>query len=77
MRFFVEAYGNPNCPFVQGRLSLEPLIFIDGKLVGWKWSYLEDVLQRRLRDDEIGWNFGMFCDHLRGEPPTSDPGGGE
>ena len=61
VRFFVEAYGNPSCPFVQGRLSLAPLIFVDGKLVGWSWPYLEDVLRRRLKDEEIGWSFGAFC----------------
>jgi hypothetical protein len=77
VRFFVEAYGNPDCPFLQGRLSLEPLIFVEGKLVGWKWSYLADVLQRRLTDEEVGWNFGLFCDQIREEPPTSDPGDSE
>ena len=77
VRFFVEAYGNSSCPFVQGRLSLEPLIFVDGKLVGWRWSYLESVLQRRLKDEEVGWNFGMFCDQIRGEPATSGPGDSE
>jgi hypothetical protein len=62
VRFFVEAYGDPSCPFVQGRLSLEPLIFVDGRLVGWTWPYLEDVLQRRLTNEEVGWNFGTFCE---------------
>ena len=47
---------------MQGRLSLEPLIFVDGKLVGWSWSYLADVVARRLRAEETGWSFGMFCD---------------
>jgi hypothetical protein len=47
---------------VQGRLRLEPLIFVEGKLVGWSWPYLEDVLQRRLKDEETGWNFGTFCE---------------
>ena len=77
VRFFVEAYGDPSCPFIQGRLSLEPLIFVDGKLVGWSWPYLEDVLQRRLRNEEIGWNFGMICGLTPDEPPTSDSGDGE
>jgi hypothetical protein len=62
VRFFVEAYGNPGCPFVQGRLSLEPLIFLDGRLVGWSWPYLEDVLERRLSKEEVGWSFGTFCE---------------
>ena len=73
VRFFVKASGNPDCPFVQGELRLEPLIFVNGKLVGWKWSYLEDVLDRRLLVEETGWNFGAFCDSKRVSPPDANP----
>ena len=62
VRIFVEADGNSDCPFVQGRLILQPLIFVDGKLVGWSWSYLEDVIERRLSNEEVGWSFGTFCE---------------
>ncbi|MEE8165454.1 MAG: hypothetical protein V3T64_07795, partial [Myxococcota bacterium] len=61
------------CPFVQGELRLEPLIFVDDKLVGWKWSYLADVLGRRLSAKETGWGFGAFCDSRRASPPDADP----
>jgi hypothetical protein len=83
VRFFVEATGSSRCPFVQGELKFEPLIFVDGKLVGWKWSYLADVLGRRLTPKETGWEFGAFCDSQRASPaspnasetpsPTTDP----
>ena len=72
VRFFVEASGNPDCPFVQGELRLEPLIFVDDKLVGWKWSYLADVLGRRLSAKETGWEFGAFCDSRRASPPDAE-----
>jgi hypothetical protein len=73
VRFFVEASGDSDCPFVQGELKLEPLIFVDEKLVGWKWSYLADVLDRRLTAKETGWSFGAFCDGRRGDPADADP----
>ena len=73
VRFFVEASGNPDCPFVQGELKLEPLIFVDDKLVGWKWSYLADVLGRRLSAKETGWEFGAFCNSRRIDPPAPKP----
>ena len=73
VRFFVEASGNPECPFVQGELRLEPLIFVDDELVGWKWSYLADALGRRLSAKETSWNFGAFCDGRRVDPPAADP----
>ncbi len=72
VRFFVEATGNPDCPFVQGELRLDPLIFVDDTLVGWKWSYLADVLGRRLSAKETGWEFGAFCDSRRIDPPAAD-----
>jgi hypothetical protein len=73
VRFFVEATGNPDCPFVQGELILEPLIFVENKLVGWRWSYLADVLGERVPRKARRWNFGSFCDGRRGEPPEADP----
>jgi len=73
VRFFVGASGNPRCPFVRGKLRLEPLIFVDDKLVGWKWSYLADVLDRRLTDRETSWEFGAFCDSERIDSPDADP----
>ena len=68
VRFFVAASGDSNCPFVQGKLRLEPLIFVDDKLVGWKWPYLADALGRRLSAKETGWGFGAFCDSKRVSP---------
>ncbi len=73
VRFFVGASGDPDCPFVQGELRLEPLIFVDDKLVGWKWSYLADVLERRLTAKETIWSFGAFCDSRRTSPADADP----
>jgi hypothetical protein len=73
VRFFVGASGNRKCPFVQGSLRLEPLIFVDDELVGWKWSYLADVLDRRLTKKETSWNFGAFCDGKRIDSPDAGP----
>jgi hypothetical protein len=61
LRYAVGLYGEPRCPFVHGDAVLVPLIFFEEKLVGWRWSYMESVLQRRLRDEERGWGFGRFC----------------
>ena len=61
LRYAVALSGDPRCPFVRGEATLVPLIFVEEQLVGWRWSYLESVLQRRLRDDEVGWAFGSFC----------------
>jgi hypothetical protein len=72
VRFFVGASGSPGCPFVQGKLKLEPLIFVDDELVGWKWSYLADVLDRRLTAKETGWEFGAFCDGKPASPADAD-----
>ncbi len=71
-RFFVEAWGVSDCPFVQGRLQLEPLIFLDDQLVGWSWSYLADLLERRLAADETSWSFGVFCDRIGADREASD-----
>jgi len=71
VRFFVAARGNPRCPFVRGELKLEPLIFVHDELVGWEWSYLADVLDRRLTAQETGWEFGAFCDSQRAAPTDS------
>ncbi len=62
VRFFVSASGNSRCPFVQGELELEPLIFFDGKLVGWRWSYLEDVTGEPVPEKTRRWSFGAFCE---------------
>jgi hypothetical protein len=61
LRYTVGLYGESGCPFVHGDAVLVPLIFFEEKLVGWRWSYLESVLQRRLREDEQAWGFGRFC----------------
>jgi hypothetical protein len=61
LRYAVGLHGEPRCPFVHGDAVLIPLIFFEGKLVGWRWSYMESVLQRRLRGEEQAWSFGRFC----------------
>lgn len=61
LRYAVGLYGERRCPFVHGDAVLVPLIFFEEKLVGWRWSYMESVLQRRLREDEQAWTFGRFC----------------
>ena len=60
-RYAIRLYGNGNCPFVRGEADLAPLIFVDSKLVGWRWSYLEDALARRLSAAEKELRFGGFC----------------
>jgi hypothetical protein len=72
VRIYVEATGNPDCPFVQGELRLEPLIFVDDKLVGWRWSYLADVLGERISMEARRWDFGAFCDGRRARPQDAD-----
>jgi hypothetical protein len=61
LRYAVGLDGEPRCPFVHGDALLVPLIFFEEKLVGWRWSYMESVLQRRLSQDERTWSFGRFC----------------
>ena len=73
VRFYVEATGNPKCPFIQGALKFEPLIFVDGKLVGWSWSYLADVLGERISPKKTRWDFGAFCDGGRTGAVAADP----
>jgi hypothetical protein len=68
LRYAVGLYGEPRCPFVHGDAVLVPLIFFEEKLVGWRWSYMESVLQRRLRDDERRWGFGRFCGRASERP---------
>lgn len=60
-RYAVGLYGQAGCPFIRGEAQLAPLIYLDGKLVGWRWSYLESVLQRPLGAKERSWSFGQFC----------------
>ena len=79
VRYFVEIYGNPACPFIQGRLVLEPLIFIEDQLVGWEWPYLEESVGKRLGEEARIYAFGSFCGSQRApQPATSDvaPGAG-
>jgi len=73
VRFYVEATGNPRCPFIQGALKFEPLIFIDDKLVGWSWAYLAEVLGERISPKKTSWEFGAFCDSQRTSAPIADP----
>lgn len=61
-RYAIQLTGAGNCPFVRGDAELVPLIFFEEKLVGWRWAYLENVLQRRLLEKERSWSFGRFCD---------------
>lgn len=68
LRYAVGLSGDPRCPFVHGDATLVPLIFLEEKLVGWRWSYMESVLQRRLREDERTWAFGRFCGRAPDEP---------
>jgi hypothetical protein len=68
LRYAVGLYGESSCPFVHGDAVFVPLIFFEAKLVGWRWSYLESVLQRRLRDDERAWSFGRFCGRASDDP---------
>jgi hypothetical protein len=73
VRFYVEATGNSKCPFIQGALKFEPLIFIDDKLVGWSWSYLAEVLGKRISPKKTSWDFGTFCGSRRTTQPAADP----
>jgi hypothetical protein len=61
LRYAIGLSGEPRCPFVHGDAVFVPLIFLEDKLVGWRWSYMESVLGRRLREDERSWAFGRFC----------------
>ncbi|HXV35619.1 MAG TPA: hypothetical protein VEC18_00625 [Myxococcota bacterium] len=71
VRYYIAASGKSRCPVVSGELRLEPLIFLDGKLVGWDWPYLADVLGRRITAKETHWTFGAFCDQPRGAAPDA------
>jgi hypothetical protein len=67
-RYAVGLYGQSGCPFIRGEARLVPLIFLDGKLVGWRWSYLASVLQRPIQTTEKSWSFGQFCGQASGAP---------
>jgi len=67
-RYAIGLYGRSGCPFVRGEARLVPLIFLDGKLVGWRWSYLASAMQRPIKADEEGWSFGEFCGQASGSP---------
>ena len=71
LRYVVDEFDRSDCPHVYKGLNLEPLIFFEGQLVGWRWSYLEDALNRAAEPDDLAWRVSYFCD---GRPPTS--GGG-
>ena len=73
VRYYVEATGDPKCPFVQGALVFEPLIFIDDKLVGWSWAYLAEVLGERVPPEKTRWEFGAFCEGRRNGAPAERP----
>jgi hypothetical protein len=51
---------------------LEPLIFVEDRLVGWRWSYLADVLGQRVSMKARRWDFGAFCDGRRTSPPDTE-----
>ena len=67
-RYAVGLFGQAGCPFIRGEVHLAPLIYFEGKLVGWRWSYLESVLQRRMTATERSWSFGQFCDQSSEAP---------
>ena len=67
-RYAVGLYGQSGCPFIRGEAQLVPLIFLEDKLVGWRWSYLASVLQRPIQADENSWSFGQFCGQASGSP---------
>jgi hypothetical protein len=73
VRFYVEATGNSKCPFIQGALKFEPLIFVEDKLVGWSWAYLAEVLGKRISPKKTSWDFGTFCNSRRTDSPAADP----
>ena len=68
VRYFVAVERVSKCPFLQGRIQLEPLVFFEGKLVGWRWAYVADLLERPIRNQERVDGFGVFCDRLGTEP---------
>ncbi len=65
-RYVVGIDGSSRCPFIRGRLNFAPLVFFEDQLVGWKWSYLEAVLERSIGEKERSWSFGWFCDGQSG-----------
>jgi hypothetical protein len=67
-RYAVGLYGQSGCPFIRGEAQLVPLIFLDDKLVGWRWSYLASVLQHSIQADVRSWSFGQFCGQASGSP---------
>ena len=64
LRYPVAIFGDGSCPFVNGGVDLAPLIFFEGRLVGWEWDYLESVLDRGL-PEQRRFSFGSFCDRSR------------
>jgi hypothetical protein len=60
-RYVARLVGEHRCPFIHGDAEFIPLIFVDEKLVGWDWSYMESVLQRRLRREERAWSVEQLC----------------
>jgi len=62
VRYFVALSGGGECPLIEGRAQLEPLIFFQGELVGWSWRYFKDLVKRRLSSEEVSWRFAYLCD---------------
>lgn len=62
VRFFVDVERVSKCPFLAGRIQLEPLVFFEDRLVGWKWSYVADLVGEPVYAKQTSWGFGIFCD---------------
>lgn len=67
-RYAVGLYGQSGCPFIRGEAQLAPLIFLEDKLVGWRWSYLASALQSPVPAEASSWSFGQFCGQTSGSP---------
>ncbi len=65
VRFFVEIERRSKCPFLQGRIRFEPLVFFEDRLVGWEWSYVADLIGRPVEPNQRSLVFGVFCDQAR------------
>lgn len=62
VRFFVYVERISKCPFLAGRIQLEPLVFFEDRLVGWDWSYVADLIGEPVEAEQMSWGFGIFCD---------------
>ncbi len=68
VRYFVEIERISECPFLSGRIRFTPLVFFDDQLVGWKWSYVEDLIGKPVEAEQRVSSFGVFCDPIPGDP---------